>query len=62
MIIGEQENLSSLSGDDRRIIEMPCDHVFHNACIMPWLKDHNSCPQCRYELPTDDADYEAKKG
>ncbi|CAI7784170.1 unnamed protein product [Closterium sp. NIES-54] len=46
-------------GDKLR--EMPCSHRFHVDCLQPWLDEHNSCPLCRYEMPTDDHAYERRK-
>lgn len=31
---------------------MPCSHMFHRECIQEWLKRSNTCPICRYRLPT----------
>ncbi|CAN6975503.1 unnamed protein product [Brassica oleracea var. botrytis] len=52
-----KENL--VVGD--KMQELPCKHTFHPPCLKPWLDEHNSCPICRHELPTDDQKYESWK-
>lgn len=46
-------------GDE--VKQLPCDHMFHHKCILPWLSKTNTCPLCRHELPTDDPEYEEMK-
>lgn len=48
-------------GDEVQVLPCAGKHVFHPACLAPWLQQHNSCPMCRHELPTDDEEYERAK-
>ncbi|KAI9350146.1 hypothetical protein BDR26DRAFT_930287 [Obelidium mucronatum] len=44
-------------GVDSSVLRMPCKHLFHGSCLRPWLKTSNTCPTCRFEILTDNAEY-----
>lgn len=29
---------------------LTCDHIFHKACIEPWLLDRRTCPMCKCDI------------
>ncbi|KAK5574534.1 hypothetical protein RB653_009787 [Dictyostelium firmibasis] len=44
---------------DTEALKLPCKHYFHFDCLHSWLKTAAACPNCRYPLPTLDAEYES---
>eukprot|EP00397_Hematodinium_sp_SG-2012_P036358 GEMP01039241.1.p1 GENE.GEMP01039241.1~~GEMP01039241.1.p1 ORF type:complete len:340 (+),score=76.10 GEMP01039241.1:33-1052(+) len=45
----------------RKATKLPCGHLFCHLCIIDWLARNCSCPTCRFELPTGDAQYERQR-
>ncbi|KAK9909967.1 hypothetical protein M0R45_033945 [Rubus argutus] len=39
--------------EDVEAKQLPCNHLYHPQCILPWLSSRSSCPLCRFQLPTD---------
>ena len=43
-----------------KIITLPCSHVFHSACLVPWFSrpKQTTCPTCRFNVDPDNLTYE----
>ncbi|XP_042479174.1 RING-H2 finger protein ATL46-like [Macadamia integrifolia] len=35
---------------NEEVLMTPCNHMFHDVCIRPWVKSHGKCPVCRFTL------------
>ncbi|XP_045805276.1 E3 ubiquitin-protein ligase RNF181 [Trifolium pratense] len=41
---------------DEEAKQLPCDHLYHNDCITPWLLLRSSCPLCRFRITEHEVD------
>ena len=42
-----QENFE----EGETLMKLHCRHLYHAECVQSWLKEHNTCPLCRIEMP-----------
>lgn len=49
--------LSDINKGENTVL-LPCGHIFHWKCCHSWLKDNNTCPVCRFELPAENGNRE----
>ena len=33
-----------------KAVALPCAHVFHEQCLLPWFQNRSTCPSCRFDL------------
>jgi len=38
---------------DENLINLPCNHSYHQTCITSWLKLKSTCPTCRLDIAKD---------
>ncbi|KAF8591428.1 hypothetical protein K439DRAFT_894675 [Ramaria rubella] len=41
------------SSEEIDIVCLPCAHVFHSTCLLPWFSRKTSCPTCRFNIDPD---------
>ncbi|CDO69872.1 hypothetical protein BN946_scf184884.g31 [Trametes cinnabarina] len=53
--------ISTPSGEKRypKIVVLPCSHVFHASCLLPWFSKpgRTTCPSCRFDIDPDSLTY-----
>ncbi|KAH7915455.1 hypothetical protein BJ138DRAFT_1141785 [Hygrophoropsis aurantiaca] len=48
-----------VTADEPKIISLPCAHVFHASCLLPWFSraKNATCPTCRFNIDPENLTY-----
>ena len=49
------EKLLQDGEEEKKIVSMPCAHVFHAECLIPWFSRprQTTCPTCRFDIDSE---------
>ena len=50
----EEECTICLMSMNHVVMKLPCDHIFHIDCIVPWGQKKTTCPLCRVQFTIGD--------
>lgn len=55
----EDQNPDIAKSTSPRIVSLPCAHVFHATCLIPWFSRprQTTCPTCRFNIDPDNLTY-----
>ncbi|CAM0884680.1 unnamed protein product [Alopecurus aequalis] len=44
------EDLAAPKDSSDDTVMLPCSHLFHSSCLLPWFHKESTCPMCRRDM------------